>query len=248
MHTLGSCPNKVTRLDLALDVYVDAAPAIQLLKTRYPQECKLSRKAVKTRWIGSTRPDGMETGSFMIGDRRRSELTAIVYDKQNEALEKRGEELPPTIRYELRAKSGIKPTIVDALDPTPMFWNYAGGTLLKRPANISDWVQGRKLKPWVSSWVPKPPAEIMRHRVEESPELLALAKLAHRAGPEGLVMLQRLVVSRLESHYDRLRELELSEERSEPLPVIKPEPVGERRSKTLSGGEAAINPESTRHV
>ena len=222
VNILGTSPNRVTRLDVSVDVYVDAPELIKVLRSEYPSKCCLSKKPVKTRWFGSTREDGEETGSFYIGDRRNSKVSAVVYDKQHEALERRDELIPPTTRYEVRLKGGVEPCLADALDPTPVFWHYAGGTLLPFPDDpVDDWVQGRDFDPWVNCWSPPTPASTMITKISDSPELRSLAKLAVQCGPSGLPMLKRLVDERLDSY---AAEFEREAELASNSPVIKPEP------------------------
>ena len=122
-------------------------------------------------------------------------------------------------------KGGVKPTLVDAVDPTPLFWHYAGDTLLVTPVGIDAWVAGRAHNPWVHSWVPPTPAAIMLERVNDSPELKALAQLAVDAGPEGRTLLKRIVAERLDAYIDVLSVQE-SLCTPEPNPsVIQPERI-----------------------
>lgn len=224
---LNGSPCRVTRVDLALDVFTDAAPIVKRLHRKYPDTCQLSRKAVKTSVLLSSRFDGVQSGTFYVGDRRKSEVTAACYDKQKEAFDKRGEEIPPTMRYEIRCKAGVNPSLRDVLDPEPLFWNYAGGALLPKPAGVRDWVPGRGLEPWLNSWVPAEPATTMKHRIDDSPELEAIARLAVLCGSEGPKMGERLLLEAFRKHV-HIAERSLS--RSKPFSDahgIQPEPKGE---------------------
>ena len=221
VNVLGSSLNKVTRLDVAVDVFRDAPPVIAALRKRYPVTCKLSHKPVKTRWFGSSRDDGVETGTFYVGDRKNSKVSAACYDKQEETFQRTGVNVSPVVRYEIRLKSGVKPTLTDALDPTPVFWHYAGGTLLPLPGEpVVDWQQGRDFEPWVNSWLPPTPAMSMMNRVSDSPELRALAKLACEAGPNGRLLLDRLIAEELDRQMEALSAAACGPETS---PISQPE-------------------------
>ena len=205
VRLLAECPVKVTRLDVAVDVEGDAPSMVAALRKRYPAQCKLSHKPVPTNWFGALNADGIETGTWYAGNRAKAEVTACCYDKSFQMWDRFGVLLHPTMRYELRVKGGVSPTLADVLDPAPMFWHYCAGTLLDPPAPVPDWVRGRDLNPWVSSWLPSPPASVMKDRVSESPELRALARLAVDSGPNGRVLLDRLISQELDRQMDQYR-------------------------------------------
>ena len=183
LSALSESPHTVTRLDVAHDVLQDAAPIIARLRKRYPSECSLTRKALRTKSILQTRADGKESGTWYVGHRSKGRVTARVYDKQLELLERRGLEVPPMTRYELTLRKDIGVTLRDAAEPDRVFWHYASPVLLKRPEGVPEWVSG-----WGGGWSYKredtPLAGILKQRIESSAELQALAALAVRAGCE----------------------------------------------------------------
>jgi hypothetical protein len=107
-------------------------------------------------------------------------VTAKVYDKFNERLQA-GDPLPQALtRYEITFRRAVKATLRDAAEPERLFWQYGEILLLKRPQNLPAWVSG-----WGGGWnyqrneTPLP--AVLKHRIESSAELQALAALAIRA-------------------------------------------------------------------
>src|SRR6218665_365466 len=96
---LSTSPHKVTRLDAAVDLPIDAAPVISMLRQKYPSgSVSLGRKALPVVVMLSTRADGVESGTYYVGHRTAARKTCRVYDKTMEMLEKRGAKIPPTTR------------------------------------------------------------------------------------------------------------------------------------------------------
>lgn len=184
LSALSESPHAVTRLDAAYDVPLDSPPILKALIKRYPQQCSFTRKALRTKRMLETRPDGKESGTFYIGHRQKGAITARVYDKQLERLSKAGEEIPPLTRYELTFRKAIGPTLRDAYEPERIFWHHAGPLLLKRPQGVPEWVSG-----WGGGWNYKPEEKpigaILKGRIESSSDLAALAALVSKAALDG---------------------------------------------------------------
>lgn len=180
LSALSEAPVTVTRLDAAHDVLSDAPPILAKLRKRFPRECSLSRKAVRTKFILEVREDGKETGTWYVGHRSKARVTARVYDKQNQMLERHGVLLPPMTRYELTFKKDIGATLRDAAEPESLFWHYASPVLLKRPENVPEWSSG-----WAVGWHYERPeialGELLKSRIGASGELQAILALADRA-------------------------------------------------------------------
>lgn len=194
---LSTSPHKVTRLDAALDVPTDASFVIESLSRRYPDgRVALGRKALPVKRILSTRPDGRDSGTYYVGHRTAARFTARVYDKALEALEKRGELLPPTTRFEVTARKDSGATLRDASLPTAIFWHIAAPALLQLPEGAPVWEPNLDMA-WSSERPVFDPAATLRRRVEYSAELDALADVADSLGDEGRKYLLRLLELRL---------------------------------------------------
>ena len=133
-------PHSITRLDASLDALQDGADVFAYFQKRFSKTSRypsLTRKTVTPSYFSSLREsDGRTTGTVNIGGYRNTKVSARIYDKQHEALQKRGEILPCTTRYELTVRKDMQPSLRDVSDHTAIFWHYMGKTLLKRPDGI----------------------------------------------------------------------------------------------------------------
>lgn len=190
---LGSVSHRVTRLDAAKDLPVDAPVVLRALESRYPlDDVSLSRKSLRVSRLYSARPsDGQLTGTWYVGHRSHARVTARVYDKQAEVLARTGLDYPPTTRYELTFRKDLGCTLRDCLMPASLFYQYASGALLERPDGVSDW-EPNKDSDWASVAVDTAlPYELFCRRVELSPEIARLAELAAQFGEVGRPVLVR---------------------------------------------------------
>ncbi|AXQ65542.1 MAG: replication initiation factor family protein [Circular genetic element sp.] len=200
LSALSSSPHRVTRVDAALDLPMDGADLVQLMRDRYPSgEVNLSRKSVRTTTFLEVRPDGRESGTWYAGHKSKARYTARVYDKALEALSKRGQLLPPTARIEVTAKGGDSgATLRDAAMPAALFWSIASPALLTAPEDAPVWTPNHDL-----GWTAEPrefdPAMVLRRRVEGMALLDALALVADDLGPNGRAYLLNLISKRLEA-------------------------------------------------
>jgi len=193
LFLIGEGPHRVTRVDAAVDLPVDGADSLAQLQAAYPRgEVRLSQRPVKVTERLQTRPDGRKTGTWYAGNRRDSEITCRVYDKAQEAHDKRGELMPPRTRCELTVKKGANPTLRDAAEPERLFWHYMSPAILKRPQGVPEWSSG-----WGEGWVMERtellPAMRLKRRIEDSPELAALIELADSIGTDGRDYALRLI-------------------------------------------------------
>ena len=196
LFALSTSPHKVTRLDAALDVPRDGALVIRELRARYPDgSASLTRKAMPIKTILSTRPDGLESGTWYLGYRTRARVTARVYDKALELLEKQGVLIPPTTRYEITARTDSGATLRDAALPASLFWHVASPTLLQAPEGVDMWNPNTDLG-WSYQPAPVDAAAVLKRAVENLPldELLLLAEDLGASGPDYLrgLLLKRL--------------------------------------------------------
>lgn len=193
LSILADSPHRVTRIDAAIDVFTDAAPIIKNLRRKYPVTCKLSQKPVKTKTILAARPwDEVQSGTFYVGRRGSGDVRAKVYDKALEAFERRNEQLPPTARYEVTVGKGFSPTLRDAADPTALFWHFASPALLKAPKGVPQW-ESKPLEGWSMPVRLHEPAEVLKRRIESSPDLRSLVALAWEIGPNGPEYMESLI-------------------------------------------------------
>ncbi|AXQ65321.1 MAG: replication initiation factor family protein [Circular genetic element sp.] len=206
VNILGSVGHNVTRLDVAVDILRDAPEMLRGLEAKYPDDLfAFGRKSLRiTRLYSARATDRALTGTWYIGHRSSARVTARVYDKQAEALEKRGEILPPTTRIELTFRKDYNCSLYDVLMPESLFYSHASPKLLEVPDKyIAPWCP-RGLVPWVST--PKDHTLTLDRfdaRVSHSPELLKIAELGAQFGDAGKAAVMR--------HFERLLTSALSE-------------------------------------
>jgi hypothetical protein len=123
-------------------------------------------------------------------------VSARVYDKSFEALQERGQLIPPTTRYEVTATRHVGATLRDAAEPGPLFFHFASPSLLEAPPGVPPW-ESRESCAWEYQKPDLTPFEVLKRRVERSPDLAALEDLAATLGDEGRLVLARLIARRL---------------------------------------------------
>lgn len=213
VNVLGTVGHNVTRLDVAQDLYTDAPPFLRGLEERYPDDLfSFGRKSLRVTRLYSARAlDRQLTGTWYAGHRSSARVTARVYDKQAEAIEVRGEVLPPTTRIELTFRKDYNCSLYDVLMPESLFYSHASPKLIDKPIDccIQEW-SPKGLVPWVST--PKDytmTIERFDARVSHSPELLKLAELGSQFGEGGKAVIMR--------HFERLLNAALSSSSAEVL-------------------------------
>lgn len=184
---------RVTRLDVACDFAADGADVIRDLKLRYGGggRVRLTRKGMPVKLLTEYRAsDGRETGTFYVGHRSRSRVTARVYDKAHQMASEYGIHLPPTSRYEVTLRHGSGVTLRDAALPSPAFWHHASPALLDKPEGIPDWRPDEGF-----NWrMDRPEVDIsaaMARIIDNSVELEHLCRLADQLGFRGRAYLLR---------------------------------------------------------
>lgn len=199
LHCLATAPHKVTRCDVSMDVPTDGADALQVIQSRYPDgTAALTRKALNLSYVTAVRADGRYTGTVYFGAKTTARFKAKVYDKAWEALQKRGEVLPPTTRFEMTACKDAGATLRDAAMPDALFWHIACPALFQKPPEgIPMWEPNSDYH-----YVAKPrtfdAAATIKRRVEDSAELEAFAMLADSLGDNGREYLLGLIRKKLD--------------------------------------------------
>lgn len=197
LSILASSPHKVTRLDAALDVPLDAADVIDGLTKRYPGGfVNLSRKAQAVTRFLSVRADGRDSGTWYVGHKDDGRQSLRVYDKSLQMLQRHGEVIPTTTRYEVTASRDKGATLRDAESPAALFFSIAAPAVLHTPEGIPVWHPNDD-----THWLSKPPsftpAEVLKRRVECSTELDAFLMLADSMGAYGRDYLAGLLRTKL---------------------------------------------------
>lgn len=191
LAAIAEVPHTVTRLDASLDQAKDAAPVIRRLDRKYRHGYAFTRKAVPQTSMLQTRFDGARTGSVMLG-KDDAQVRLLAYDKQHEAYEKRGEILPPTLRWELRLSREVGVTLRDAAEPAPVFYRFMSPDFLPRPDGVPDWCANGE--GWsVARLEPRLPADRLKALLSTSADVARLVELADACGGEGRAFLLGLL-------------------------------------------------------
>ena len=189
LEVLASVAHRVTRLDAALDVPVDAPPVLQELRARAMSgRMAFGQRRLAVADVGLwQRPavydQSVFTGTLYLG-RRGADRQVRVYDKRNEILDRTGADVGPLVRYEVTFGKGGRTgvSLRDAEDPSALFWSVAGGALLPRPPGVPDWApagEGFTLP----SVVQADPLSRLAVAAERNGGLAALLRLAVACGP-----------------------------------------------------------------
>jgi len=192
---LGDGPHRVTRIDAAADFNLDGADALAMLQAAYPLgKVRLSQRPIKVTELVGTRADGHKTGTWYAGHRSGAEITCRVYDKAQQMLDTRQEEIPPRTRAELTIRKGC--TLRDAYQPDRVFWHYMAPAIVERPSEAPEWSSG-----WAEGWTMEKidilPAQRLKRLIERSPDLAAIVELADSLGPHGRSMALRQIEQRV---------------------------------------------------
>ena len=186
LNVLAALPHRVTLVDAAYDVAVDAPVLLEELYEKYKvvgvRFGQRPAPVSKVGWkVGSI---GVETGTVYCGT-RQSVVRAKVYDKRQERIDRRFPDPGPWVRYEVTvASSLLGASLRDAWDPTRLFWHYAGGRLLPMPQGMAQWIKGSHGFE-VAVRQPKEPFDRLRSFVRDNPNWRRQLELADACGPGG---------------------------------------------------------------
>lgn len=206
LHVLAQRPHKVTRLDASADVACDAPAVVAAIRDKgRAGQVSLTRKAVSPSSVefwDRLRPDGLVSGSVYLA--KSADVSLLVYDKRLERFDKTSAEwaeIDERVRYELRVSNGL-PTLGDAYNPAPLFFQHMSPSILPRPDGLPERAHnGFGFS--VERGPPALPGARLKSRAETSTDLGALCVLASRDGAGGLSYLLSLVRDRYEREVSR---------------------------------------------
>lgn len=203
LWTLASVPHTVTKLEIAHDVPTDGADTIASLQALVPGESSklLGRKSLPVEWFLAQRDsDGRHTGTMYIGRGTNARVKLKVYDKAFERRVMADTLLTPTTRYEITFMKDYKGggiSLRDACEPERLFWDAMPSDLLPPPPDVAPWSASDAVGWTAGSKVERLPAEVLSRRLEDSPELDVLLRIADEMGPGGRVWLLRRLAHRM---------------------------------------------------
>lgn len=144
LHVLGAFPHRVSMLHATCDYHASNPPSViaEVKRAAYLEQIQLTRKRVQAKHVKHifcVDLHGQETGTVYLGQRANADVWAKVYDKYQEQLS-RGVPTPPlTVRVEVAIQSDMGATLLDAHQPTAIFYHFAGRSLVEVPADVRPW-------------------------------------------------------------------------------------------------------------
>lgn len=133
-------PSNVTRLDVSIDLPVPGHTVLAGIDKRHPDGViEVAGHPRQLQFITDA-ISGTPTGTVYCQHKGYSGYVFIrVYDKAKEVLDRTGEKIPPTTRYEITVKKGA--SLRDYTNPESLFWHYMPETILAKP-------KGKIIAPW----------------------------------------------------------------------------------------------------
>lgn len=204
INILGSVGHKITRLDAALDVSIDAPAILDALDSAYGGSFNFGRKALRTKVIKERRlSDDALTGTWYAGHLSKARVSARVYDKQQERLN-HGIITDSLTRYEITFRKDYGCSLWDALMPKSIFYSHSSGLVDPPDGGFDDWAS-RGLVPWVSEPVDTTlTVEKFSKSLEFSEELKYLASKGAKFGDTGKALIMRKFEAYLDSQINAL--------------------------------------------
>lgn len=193
LHAVAPNNPRVSTLDMFVDIPIAGADIVPALYARSRSSgVALTRKlATKIHALVKPGPDGRDTGTVYIGDRRTHDVSARVYDKQAERVEKGFADPGPCTRYELTVRGAVGTSLADVYDPTRLFYHFASPGLLTLPPGMPPWTPTpfeRNLHEFRPYEEPMP-YQRMKSLVESSADMQRLVKLAQStSGGDALLL------------------------------------------------------------
>lgn len=137
-------PHNVSMLHATVD-YAVAAPKYlgKIYDLANQGLINLSRKVLSRKnvlKIFGMDDEGSETGTLYLGDRKKSDIWAKVYDKRKERLDKGFSDVGHMLRIEMAFQTDVGATLKDVQNPHDLFYQYASKSLVRAPKGFKGWV------------------------------------------------------------------------------------------------------------
>lgn len=145
LSILSSFPHRVSMLHATADYFVPSAPSVvaQVKAAASAGGLALTRKHLQPsqcRYVLGTDCDGFETGTAYLGQKANADVWAKVYDKRHERISQGYADPGSLVRVEVAIQSGAGATLRDAFDPSDVFFQFAGRSLVEVPPEFPGWL------------------------------------------------------------------------------------------------------------
>ncbi len=195
LWVLADRPHRVTRLDAAHDVPMEAGPELRrLFDLGNGEGIRLGQRRASVSLSGwKIGVAGHETGTLYVGT-MQSEIRAKVYDKRQERIDRSFPDPGPLLRFEVTVTGKCGASLRDAENPTGLFWHFAAPDLLCPPPGVilPAWVPGGVgfdlpgrflLSPW----------DRLQHYLSDGEVMRVAVRLADACGPSGREWLCKVI-------------------------------------------------------
>lgn len=137
-------PHNISMLHATVDYVLDSPKHLQKIYALANEgKIHLSRKVLTPKnvlKIFSLDDEGNETGTVYLGDRKKSDIWAKVYDKRKERIDKGYPDPGNMLRIEMAFQTDVGATLKDVQNPHDLFYQYASKSLVRPPKGFKGWV------------------------------------------------------------------------------------------------------------
>ena len=211
----GADGYRVTSLHATCDYALDAPEWLSKLYYRIRRgSLVLGQKVVSFRDVerhSSVNAEGRTVNNLYLG-KSSGDIRVLVYDKRHERLVKGFPDIGNMLRIEVRLKSQVKCSALDALSPERLYYHYAAPALVSLPESVRPWEahgQGFEMPQLQSHFTTY---QRLKMLVEESASIKQALRLITKPDSGGMVAFMHLLEHRMAA--DALPSL------SDALPVL----------------------------
>lgn len=201
LSAIAEVPHRVSLLHATADYVVSSPPSViqEVKAAASAGSLALTRKRIMSQHVKfymGLSADGQETGTVYLGKRENADVWAKIYDKRQERLDRGFSDPGSLVRVEVSVQSDVGATLRDVANPGPLFFYFAGRSLVEVPSGTPAWSahgEGYAVGPRVV----RPVVARLERLLEDSLDVGRLVELAREAyGAEAGRVLGRMVGQR----------------------------------------------------
>lgn len=196
---LSSSPHNITRLDIAYDVPLAGEISISKIQNQYDTGyAKLAGRFRQMNYNLSQLGKDRQTGTAYFQNKSyKGTILLRVYDKAWEVLQRSGDTISPTTRYELTIHRGA--SLRDFSTPSTAFWHFLPDELLTAPNDVPKWVATERIDYDEHNGSLTTDYERLRFLIQNCPSLVHLVEKASTVNG-GSVLLEREIRSMISQY------------------------------------------------
>ena len=189
---LASSPHNITRLDIAYDTPMPGERSISNIQSLYDTGyVKMAGRFRQMNYNLSQLGKCRQTGTAYFQNKSyKGTILLRVYDKAWEVLQRSGDTISPTTRYEVTIHRGA--SLRDFSSPSAAFWHFLPTELLKSPDNVPEWSAIERIDYDEHNGSLTTDYERLRFLIQNSPALVSLVEKASTVNGGSLLLEQEL--------------------------------------------------------